>query len=112
MTVYEEVRVLRKEVQRLCDENHKLKKENEKLKEGLYNKDVLKMKNRKDIIVANVQEKIMKWFISVALGIVVTLVLFTALSLLWTVEWQIGLSLGLGQVFYFFVSLFGITQLS
>ncbi len=54
MTVYEEVRVLRKEVQRLCDENHKLKKENEKLKEGLYNKDVLKMKNRKDIIVANV----------------------------------------------------------
>ncbi len=29
----------------------------------------------------------MKWFISVALGIVVTLVLFTALSLLWTVEW-------------------------
>ena len=34
-----------------------LKKENEKLKkdlEGLYNKDVLKMKNRKDIIVANV----------------------------------------------------------
>ena len=57
MTVYEEVRVLRKEVQRLCDENHKLKKENEKLKkdlEGLYNKDVLKMKNRKDIIVAKV----------------------------------------------------------
>ena len=53
LTVYEEVRVLRKEVQRLCDENHKLKKENDKLKEGLYNKDVLKMKNRKDIIVAN-----------------------------------------------------------
>ena len=55
LTVYEEVRVLRKEVQRLCDENHKLKKENEKLKkdlEGLYNKDV-RMKSRKDIIVAN-----------------------------------------------------------
>lgn len=55
MTVYEEVRVLRKEVQRLCDENHKLKKENEKLKkdlEGLYNNDV-RMKSRKDIIVAN-----------------------------------------------------------
>ena len=37
LTVYEEVRVLRKEVQRLCDENHKLKKENEKqIRMGLY----------------------------------------------------------------------------
>ena len=29
----------------------------------------------------------MKWVISVALGIVITIALFTALSLLWSVEW-------------------------
>ena len=56
LTVYEEVRVLRKEVQRLCDENHKIKKENEKLKKdlkSLYKGDVRRENNVRDPIIAN-----------------------------------------------------------